>query len=91
MYIVRKTIGAYSYDCHLENTEKHTQIKLGASLATIQEILTGQGYTDLPAYRDEWNIEVNKETADILATSMMKIKKPFRDQRKVTLEAKARA
>ena len=90
MYRVTKPQG-YDANITIENTDTYATVVIGKLSTAIRDILKKQGYEfddtvrHTPStilYHEEWNFEVNKETAEELVHLAMNIKKPFRDQRK---------
>lgn len=66
----------------IENTDTNAIINIGQIKLDILNTLKDNGYTAPLAYRDAWNIEVNKETANALAKLALRMKKPIRNQSK---------
>lgn len=86
MYKVLKEKGHF-VNVTIENTETKANINIGRASMEILNILDKAGYKvgeDGINFMDEWNIVVNKETAEDLSKLAMKMKKPIRDQRKKT-------
>ncbi len=79
MYRVRKPIG--NGVVSVENTETHASVIIGRISMEMMNILEEAGY-EVPAYTEEWDLEVNKECARALSLLAMPMKKPIRDQRK---------
>lgn len=88
MYKVIKNKG-YNGDVVVSNTDTHIAIGLGKVRTPMLDILKEGGYyaedSDDLKIQDEWNLEVNKETAEKLAKLAMPMKKPIRDQRKIKI------
>ena len=80
MYRVLKGKG-YGANVILENTDTKVNIVIGRASADVHHVLDEAG-VDYPSTPDEWDLEVNKETAEALAKLAMPMKKPIRDQRK---------
>jgi len=80
MYRVTKPSG-YDKTVTIENTDTMSSIMIGRLNATIIKTLDDAGI-DVPSTPDEWNFEVNKECATVLAGLAMSMKKPIRDQSK---------
>lgn len=74
----------------VENTDTHASVVIGKANMEIIKVIEEAGYT-VPAYTEEWSIEVNKDCATALATMAMRMKKPIRDQRKKKEEPKPSA
>lgn len=86
MYKVLKPKGHF-VGVTIENTETKTDINIGRVSMEMLNILDKAGHKvgdDGINFMDEWDIEVNKETAETLSHLAMKMKKPIRDQRKKT-------
>lgn len=80
MYRVIKPQG-YDTNVTIENTETLASVVIGRLDTKMLDILDSF-HVEYPSAPDEWNFEVNKETASELVAFAMKIKKPIRDQRK---------
>ena len=85
MYKVIKAKG-YNDDVSVYNTDTSSVLNLGRVKIPILEILKEGGYytedSDDLKIQDEWDLEVNKETAEKLAKLAMPMKKPIRNQSK---------
>lgn len=86
MYKVIKSQG-YNGDVTVSNTDAHMTISLGKVRIPTLDILREGGYyskedSDDLKIQDEWDLEVNKETAEKLAKLAMPMKKPIRNQSK---------
>ena len=80
MYRVLKPSG-YGMNLTVENTDTMVNVVIGKLNADILEILKGKH--EPISIADEWNFEIDKETAEKLVALVTKgIKKPIRDQRK---------
>lgn len=85
MYKVMKEKG-YNGAVMVSNTDTLMVVGLGKVKIPILEILKEGGYykedSDDLKLQDEWNLEVNKETAEKLVKLAMPMKKPIRNQSK---------
>ena len=77
----------------LENTETHAQVNLDGLTMDLIKILEGEGYTfesedegKYLRYKDQWDISVSDDAGKAIGALAMPIRKPIRDQRKVTRE-----
>ena len=69
----------------IENTSTKTSVIIGKLNTKIIEILKDAEYK--VNIIEEWNIEINNETAkSLVINTTMKIKKPIRDQRKKNIK-----
>ena len=80
MYKVLKARG-FSATVTVENTEKKTNITIGKVTMDMVNLIKEAGYK-LASPQEEWDVEVNKDTAEALSKMAMKMRKPIRDQRK---------
>lgn len=82
MYTVLKPRG-YNANVTVLNTDTSSSITIGKLDMRILTVLEAGGYTfDSDAKVAEWNLTVNKDTADTLVKLTLQMKKPIRDQRK---------
>lgn len=79
MYRIIKSSG--NANVIVENTDTKANIIIGRANMEIINTLKEAGY-EVPAYSEEWDIEVNNDVAKALALMAMKMKKPIRDQSK---------
>ena len=87
MYKVRKAKG-YGTNIIIENTDTKANVILGTIPREVMTILKDAGY-EVEDIHQEWDVEVNKETATLLSQLAMKMKKPIRDQRKTETKKEA--
>lgn len=87
MYKVRKDMYSTS-NVFVENTDTLASINIGRITIKVLEILADEGYkTDCSLnVRDTWDLDISAEAASKLSKLAMPMKKPIRDQRKVTVE-----
>ena len=80
MYRVLKARG-HGANVVVENTDTRANVIVGKITMDIIHTMKESGITP-PEPQEEWNVEVNKDTAVALSKMAMKMKKPIRDQRK---------
>lgn len=93
MYKLLKDAG-YNTNVILENTTTKANIILGRISMEVLHILEEhEGYgtsakdeDHLIHTSDKWDLKISEETGKLLASKVMKMKKPIRDQRKVKSE-----
>ena len=82
MYTVLKPRG-YNANVTVLNTDTSSSITIGKLDPRIIAILEAGGHKfDSDAKLAEWNLTVNKDTAETLVKLTLQMKKPIRDQRK---------
>lgn len=82
MYTVLKPRG-YNANVTVLNTDTSSSITIGKLNPKITAVLEAGGHTfDSDTKLAEWNLEVNKDTAETLVKLTLQMKKPIRDQRK---------
>ena len=81
MYQVTKPKG-YSAVVTLTNTETSSSVNIGQPTTALYHLLEDTDHAMAGKERDDWDFEVDKETAEALAKLTMRMKKPIRDQKK---------
>ena len=81
MYQVTKPKG-YSAVVTLTNTETSSSVNIGQPTTALYHLLEDADHAMAGKERDDWDFEVDKETAEALAKLTMRMKKPIRDQKK---------
>lgn len=79
MYKVIKSKGL-SANVTVENTDSKSTVNIGRISIKIMHILETIGIDIEGKQADEWNFEVNKETAENLAKLSLPMNKPIRNQ-----------
>ena len=82
MYRVIKPAG-FGTNVSVENTETMASVIIGGTTRNVMDILRSAGFTEEEIDAgNEWNLEIDHDTAKALVALTMTMKKPIRDQRK---------